>query len=142
MVGMYFFYICNFLIYFHHSFFTVGPFRPLFHFIFLLYILYILVQYMDRIELFAADELTSECLSINDGEIVPPAPAENILQLYSRVGRNIVQLYSRVGQKIFFNCTAGWAEILFNCTVGWSVDFFLIGQNRSTNQRSGMILNF
>ena len=26
------------------------------------------------------------------------------------------------------------------CTVGWSVDFFLIGQNRSTNQRSGMIL--
>ena len=25
------------------------------------------------------------------------------------------------------------------CTVGWSVEFFLIGQNRSTNQRSDMI---
>ena len=44
-----------------------------------IYTLYIHIQYIDRIELFAADELTSECLSINDGEIVPPAPAENIL---------------------------------------------------------------
>ena len=26
------------------------------------------------------------------------------------------------------------------CRVGWSVEIFLIGQNRSTNQRSGMIL--
>ena len=26
------------------------------------------------------------------------------------------------------------------CTVGWSVEFFFIRQNRSSNQRSGMIL--
>ena len=26
------------------------------------------------------------------------------------------------------------------CTLGWSVEFFFIGQNRSTNRRSGMIL--
>ena len=26
------------------------------------------------------------------------------------------------------------------CTLGWSVEFFLIGQKRSINQRSGMIL--
>ena len=26
------------------------------------------------------------------------------------------------------------------CTVGWSVEFFLIGKNRSSNQRSGMII--
>ena len=25
-------------------------------------------------------------------------------------------------------------------TLGWSVEFFLIGQNRSSNQRSGIIL--
>ena len=80
MVGMYFFYICNFIIYFHHFFHgrsfpsSLSLYIPIIQ-----YILYILVQYMDRIELFAADELTSECLSINDGEIVPPAPAENIL---------------------------------------------------------------
>ena len=27
-----------------------------------------------------------------------------------------------------------------HCTVGWSVEIFLIEQNRSTNQRAGMIL--
>ena len=42
---------------------------------------------------------------------------------------------------VFKNCgknNMGWYTV--HCTVWWSVEIFLIGQNRSTNQRSGMIL--
>ena len=31
-------------------------------------------------------------------------------------------------------------KVLADCPVGWKMEIFLIGQNRSTNQRSGMIL--
>ena len=31
-----------------------------------------------------------------------------------------------------------WSSV--TCPIGWSVEFCLIGQNRSTNQSSGMIL--
>ena len=52
--------------------------------------------------------------------------------------------YLLEGQKLFIWCdhkllTYSLHRVSYPWSVGWSVKFFLIGQNRSSNQRSGMI---